>query len=116
MLLDLRLVAGPAVELREAQMAVGHERAHRELAGQLKRLLVVALSLFGTRCRRMRRDLTEEAGGPRLAAALLVRHGQVERFRDSRWRASSTRPAWRWASPSPAHHLVHCAFVVMESW
>jgi hypothetical protein len=91
MLLDLRLVAGPAVELREAQMAVGHERAHRELAGQLKRLLV-------------------------LAAALLVRHGQVERFRDSRWRASSTRPAWRWASPSPAHHLVHCAFVVMESW
>ena len=40
---SLRLVAGSAVELREAKVAVGDERAHPELVGPGERLAVVCL-------------------------------------------------------------------------
>ncbi len=64
MLLRLRAVAGAAVELAEAEVAVGDEGAHAELVGEGQRLAVVPFSVLGAAGRR---DVTGEAEGVGLA-------------------------------------------------
>ena len=64
MLLGLRPVAGAAVELAEAEVAVGDEGAHAELGGEGQGLAVVAFSVLGAAGRR---DVTGEAEGVGLA-------------------------------------------------
>ena len=61
----LLALARVAIELAEAEVAVGDERAHAELAGARQRLAVVAGSVLGTACRR---DVTGEAEGVGLAS------------------------------------------------
>src|SRR5215475_7691105 len=50
--------------LAEAEVAVGDQRAHAELAGERQRLAVVASGILGAACRR---DVTDEAEGVGLA-------------------------------------------------
>ena len=64
MFLGLLPLARAPVELAEAEVAVGDERAHAELAGECQRLAVVAFGVLGAACRR---DVTGEAEGVGLA-------------------------------------------------
>src|SRR5262249_34943533 len=64
MLLRLLAVARAPVELAEAEVAVGDEQAHAELAGELQRLAVGAFGVVRTGCRC---DVTQEAKGLGLA-------------------------------------------------
>src|SRR5438552_14378919 len=64
MLMRLLALARAPGELAEAEVAVGDERAHAELAGERQRLAVVAFSVLGAACRR---DVTGEAEGVGLA-------------------------------------------------
>src|SRR5881628_116651 len=54
----------PLARAAEAEVAVGDERAHAELAGEGQRLAVVAFGVLGAACRR---DVTGEAEGVGLA-------------------------------------------------
>src|SRR5438046_10176647 len=64
-LLGLLALVRARVELAEAEVAVGDEGAHAELAGERQRLAVVARSILGAVCRR---DVTGEAQGVGLAS------------------------------------------------
>jgi len=61
----LRALARAPVELAEAEVAVGNERAHAKFAGERQRLAIVAFSVLGAACRR---DVTGEAEGVGLAS------------------------------------------------
>jgi hypothetical protein len=63
-LLRLLALAGAPRELAEAEVAVGAERSHAELAGQGQRLAVVT---FGVLRVTRRRDVAGEAEGVSLA-------------------------------------------------
>src|SRR6266851_2959604 len=77
-LLRLLASAGAPVELAEAEVAVCDERAHAELTGERQRLAVVAVSvLWGNAAGG---DLSEEAEGPRLVAALTTLAGKGQRL------------------------------------
>src|SRR4029450_5772478 len=58
-------LARAPVELAEAEVAVGDDRAHAELVGERQRLAVEAFSVLAAACRR---DVTCEAQGLGLAA------------------------------------------------
>src|SRR5499426_3478940 len=64
MLLRLLALAGAPVELAKAEVAVGDEGAHAELAGECQRRAVVAKSVLDAAGRR---DVTGEAEGVGLA-------------------------------------------------
>src|SRR5262245_54576569 len=64
MLQRLRRVAGSAVELAEAEVAVGDEGAHPQLNGERQRLAVVGFDILGTTGRR---DLAREVQSVSLA-------------------------------------------------
>ena len=70
-----------AVEPAEAEVAVGHERAHLELGGQGHRLIVVRRGRRHVGAGMVRGDVAEQAEGPRLVAAFTApaseRHGAV---------------------------------------
>ena len=92
-------VARAPVELAEAEVAVGDERAHAELGGQGQWRRRSALRPSPHRDGQMRGNLAEEAEGPRLVAAFTAlageRHGAVGA------RAGVLdRSASRYASPS----------------
>jgi hypothetical protein len=57
MLPRLCLVAGALVELAEAEVAVGDERAHAEFGGQRERLTVVPFGVYEMLQREVRRTL-----------------------------------------------------------
>src|SRR4029450_10052891 len=66
MLLRLLALAGAQVELAEVTVAVGHERAHAELIGQMKGLTIEALCLVEVWCRTPGRKLGETPPHPNL--------------------------------------------------
>ena len=68
-----------AVQLPEAEVAVGLERAHAELLGQGEGLAVVGFGLVALRRLAPRRNVAEEAQGIRLVAPFLVRTGERQR-------------------------------------
>src|SRR5213593_4393937 len=65
-LLRLLALARAPVELAEAEVAVGDERAHGELVGQIQSVAVVLLTSLGPGA--TPRDLTQKAEGMRLAS------------------------------------------------
>ena len=65
MLLRLLALVRARVELAEAEVAVGDERAHAELAGEGQRLAEVAFGVLGAASRRY---ITGEAEGVGLAS------------------------------------------------
>jgi len=78
LLLGLRLIAGTAVELTEAEVAVGDQGAHAELLGPEKGLAVVRFGGVQVGRVGLRGDLTEEAQNPGLVAAFLLPMCEVE--------------------------------------
>ena len=66
----LRVVARAAVELAEAEVAVGDERAHAELGGECEGLAVVALGPLDLERIATGDDLTEQMEHPGLEASL----------------------------------------------
>ena len=74
MLLRLLALASAPVELAEAEVAVGDERAHPELLGERERVTVMAVSVL----RRIAAggDLAEEAERPRFVGALTALAGK----------------------------------------
>src|SRR5438552_6187374 len=77
MLMRLLALARAPGELAEAEVAVGDERAHAELAGERQRLAVVAFSVLGAACRR---DITGEAEGVGLACPRPLAAGERQGF------------------------------------
>src|SRR5213593_4810052 len=71
-LLRLLALACAPVELAEAEVAVGDERAHAELAGERQRFAVICLGLFTVRWIGPGGDLSEEPKGPHFVATLFV--------------------------------------------
>ena len=69
----------PGIQLPEAEVAVGHERAHAELLGQGEGLAVVGFGLIALRRLAPRRNVAEEAQGIRLVTSFLVRTGERQR-------------------------------------
>ena len=67
------------VERAEAEVAVGHERAHAEFLGQGEGLAVVGFGLLDLRGITPCRNVAEEAQGIRLVATFLVRTGERQR-------------------------------------
>ena len=96
-LAGLLALARAPVELAEAEVAVGDERAHLELLGERERVTVVAVSVL----RRIAAggDLAEEAEGPRLVGALTAPRGQGSGLARRIRAASSSRSARTYASP-----------------
>src|SRR5205814_640910 len=80
-LLALPAPLGPPVEAAEAEVAVGHERAHLALGGQRHRGAVVRRGRRRVRTGLMRDDLAQEAARPCLVPALTAlaseRHGAL---------------------------------------
>ena len=74
MLLCLVALAYAPIELAEAEVAVGDERAHPECLGERERVTVVAVSVL--RGLAAGGDLAEEAEGPRLVGALTALAGK----------------------------------------
>ena len=74
MLLRLLALVRVRVELAEAEVAVGDERAHPELLGERERVTVVAVSV--RRGIAAGGDLAEEPEGPRLVGALTALAGK----------------------------------------
>src|SRR5262245_31582785 len=71
--------ADAAVELAEAEVTVGHERTHPQLPCQRNRIVVVLPGTFQVERIGVCGNLTMEAKGPGLAAALLLPACQVQR-------------------------------------
>jgi hypothetical protein len=67
-----RIIAGPTVQLAEAEVAVGDERTHPKLVGPGESLAVVRVGGLQVKRIGLGDDLTEEADDPRLVAALLL--------------------------------------------
>jgi hypothetical protein len=78
-LLGRLMVAGPPVELAEAEVAVGEKRAHPELVGQCGGLAVSRLGLIGMGWIATRGDLTKEVERPRLVSPFGPLAGERER-------------------------------------
>src|SRR5262249_47465331 len=74
----LRL-ANAAIELAEAEVAVGYKRTHPQLPCQRNRSIIVLPSVFLARRIGVCGNLTEEAKDPGLAAALLLPACQDQR-------------------------------------
>src|SRR5262245_41989257 len=72
MLLRLLEFARAAVELTEAEVAVGDEGAHVEFVGECHRLAVVAFAVLDVRRFAMRRDLALQSKSQRFDAALFI--------------------------------------------
>ena len=68
--LGLRAIAGAPVELPEAEVAVGHERAHLEGLGEGQRLVVALASRCGRAAFASRGDLGLDAQRPGLEPPL----------------------------------------------
>src|SRR5260370_17574206 len=64
-LVRLLPLAGALIQLAEAEVAVGDEGAHAELAGKCQRLIVAGVSRLHLRGFTMRGDLAEEIEDPR---------------------------------------------------
>ena len=79
MFVRLLLLASPAVELAEPEVAVGDERAHPELVGERHGPTVRSLSFLHLQGIAMQGDLAEEAERPRLESSLLLRSRNIER-------------------------------------
>ena len=96
-LVGLRAVPGAAVELAEAEVAVGDEGAHAELVGARRAPAGSALRRSpGPGGSPLRGDLAEEAERPGLVAALLLPRAQARAARRAtRERARPRRPARR---------------------
>jgi hypothetical protein len=69
-LLRLHVAAGATLQLAEAEVAVGQERAHAELGGQGDRGPVVGVGRRPVAIALLGRHLAQEAEGRRLVAAL----------------------------------------------
>src|SRR6516162_175205 len=63
MLLCLRLLPGAPVELPEAEVAVGLERAHTHLLGRRERLTIVGLGTLGLGRIAIHHDLAKKSEG-----------------------------------------------------
>src|SRR2546428_130320 len=106
----LPLACAP-VELAEAEVAVGDERAHAELVGEGHGLPVGGFGLLGIRGIAMRGDLAQSPESPRLVRPTLVVTGKIEgltgkpdRILDSvghPWRQSPGLPPPRRPLPGP---------------
>ena len=70
MLAGVLALAGAAVELAKAEVAVGSERAHAELVSQRQRLSIAALGVLDMGRVGVRRDLAEGAKAPGFETAL----------------------------------------------
>ena len=77
MLLGLRLVARSPIELAEAEVAVGDERAHAARLGEGQRLAVVSLAALGVEPVGMGRDVAEQV--PRMGREPRVTRREFER-------------------------------------
>ena len=94
------------VQHAEAEVAVGHKRAHAEFIGQGLGLAVVGFGLVDLRGITMRGNVTEEAQGIRLITSFLVGTGKLEGTGGERAapppggrRADAPRPGWRAEAP-----------------
>src|SRR5215467_5694948 len=76
-LLGLLALAGASVELAEAEVAVGDERAHAELVGERQRLSVVPGCVFAASGRR---DVSDEAEGVGLVSPSPQSAGECQRL------------------------------------
>src|SRR5262249_18465137 len=79
-------VASAAIELAEAEVAVGDEGAHAEFIGNGTRLVVAIPGLLDIRSVRVGVNLPEEAERPRLLPALTPLPGECERSLGQRFR------------------------------
>ena len=77
MLLGLLALARAPVELAEAEVAVGDERAHAARLGERQRLAVVGLAALGVEPVGMGRDVAEQV--QRMGREPRVRRGILER-------------------------------------
>jgi hypothetical protein len=77
-----------AVELAEAEVAVGDEGPHAKLVRQCHRLAVVVFGLAGASRIAMRGNLAEESERPGFDTSLLVPTGEVEGTRGQLGRIS----------------------------
>jgi hypothetical protein len=77
-LVALRAIADAVVERAEAEVAVGHERAHAELGGEGEGLTVVGFGGAGVERITLGGDLAEEVKSPRCLAWPLLPPRQIE--------------------------------------
>ena len=73
------MLPGRSIQGAQAEVTVGLERAHAELLGEGKGLLVVGCGLGGLWRRTVHCDLTEEPQGVGGVAPFLVRLGELQR-------------------------------------
>ena len=97
-LASMLCLADAAVELAQAEVALGDERAHAVQLGECQRLSVVGRRAVGIEPVGVARDVAEQAQGMGRGAGLTP--SGFDRAIGQRRRASSSRPSSRQARPT----------------